>query len=47
MVDTLVKLGVDPSRLEAKGYGDTKPLLPNTTEGNKAKNRRVQLVIKN
>jgi outer membrane protein OmpA-like peptidoglycan-associated protein len=47
VVDTLIKLGVDPSRLEAKGYGDTKPLLPNSTEANKAKNRRVQLMIKN
>jgi outer membrane protein OmpA-like peptidoglycan-associated protein len=47
VVDTLIKLGVDPSRLEARGYGDTKPLLPNTTEANKARNRRVQLIIKN
>jgi outer membrane protein OmpA-like peptidoglycan-associated protein len=47
VVDTLVKLGVDPSRLEAKGYGDTKPLLPNSNEANKAKNRRVQLLIRN
>jgi outer membrane protein OmpA-like peptidoglycan-associated protein len=46
VVDSLIKLGVDPSRLEAKGYGDTKPLLPNTTEPNKARNRRVQLLIK-
>jgi outer membrane protein OmpA-like peptidoglycan-associated protein len=46
VVDTLIKLGVDPSRLEAKGYGDTKPLLPNSTEANKAKNRRVQVMIK-
>jgi outer membrane protein OmpA-like peptidoglycan-associated protein len=46
VVDALIKLGVDPSRLEAKGYGDTKPLLPNSNEANKAKNRRVQLMIK-
>lgn len=46
VVDVLVKLGVDPLRVIAKGYGDTKPLLPNTTEANKAKNRRVQLMIK-
>jgi outer membrane protein OmpA-like peptidoglycan-associated protein len=46
VVDALVKLGVDPLRVIAKGYGDTKPLLPNTTEANKAKNRRVQLMIK-
>jgi outer membrane protein OmpA-like peptidoglycan-associated protein len=46
VVDVLVKLGVDPLRVVAKGYGDTKPLLPNTTEANRAKNRRVQLMIK-
>lgn len=46
VVDTLVKSGVDPLRLEARGYGDTKPLVPNTTEANKAKNRRVQILIK-
>jgi outer membrane protein OmpA-like peptidoglycan-associated protein len=46
VVDTLVRLGVDPLRLQAKGYGDTKPLMPNNTEANKARNRRVQLMIK-
>ena len=45
VVDTLVKLGVDPLRLQAKGYGDTKPLAPNTGEVGRAKNRRVQLMI--
>lgn len=36
--------GVDPSRLVAKGYGESKPLAPNTTREGKAKNRRVELV---
>jgi len=35
--------GVEPSRLSAKGYGDTKPVAPNTSDDNKAKNRRVEL----
>jgi outer membrane protein OmpA-like peptidoglycan-associated protein len=46
VVDALIKLGVDASRLEAKGYGDTKPLVPNSNDANKARNRRVQLMIK-
>jgi outer membrane protein OmpA-like peptidoglycan-associated protein len=46
VVDSLVKLGVDPLRLQAKGYGDTKPLVPNVTEFNRARNRRVQLMVK-
>jgi outer membrane protein OmpA-like peptidoglycan-associated protein len=45
VVDALVKLGVDPLRLQAKGYGDTKPLAPNVTQFNRARNRRVQLMV--
>jgi outer membrane protein OmpA-like peptidoglycan-associated protein len=37
--------GVDGSRLQARGYGQDKPLVPNTGPKNRAKNRRVQLVI--
>ena len=40
----LVSHGVDGSRLMAKGYGMTQPLLPNNTEGNRALNRRVQFI---
>ena len=43
----LMALGVDGSRLTAKGLGMDKPLAPNTNEANRAKNRRVQLVILN
>lgn len=35
--------GIDPSRLNAKGYGDTKPVAPNDTPSNMAQNRRVEL----
>ena len=35
--------GIDPKRLIPKGYGDTRPVAPNTTDDNKAKNRRVEL----
>jgi len=36
--------GIDSSRLTPKGYGETKPVMPNTTKEGRAKNRRVELV---
>jgi outer membrane protein OmpA-like peptidoglycan-associated protein len=41
----LVDHGVGPDRMVARGYGQTKPLVPNVTPANKAKNRRVQFMI--
>lgn len=35
---------VDASRLETKGYGDTKPVAANTTDEGRQQNRRVELV---
>ncbi|HPB95759.1 MAG TPA: OmpA family protein, partial [Polyangiaceae bacterium] len=44
--DWLVANGIEASRLEATGYGQTRPIAPNVTAANRAKNRRVQFVIK-
>lgn len=41
----LVRAGVGGERLQARGYGDTQPLVPNITAGNRARNRRVQFII--
>ena len=38
---------ISPERLTAAGYADSKPLAPNTTEKNRALNRRVDIVILN
>jgi outer membrane protein OmpA-like peptidoglycan-associated protein len=43
--DALVRHGVDAGRLEAKGYGQEKPLVPNVSDANRARNRRVQIII--
>jgi outer membrane protein OmpA-like peptidoglycan-associated protein len=42
----LVEHGVQGSRLEAMGYGMSQPLVPNITPANRARNRRVQFIIK-
>jgi outer membrane protein OmpA-like peptidoglycan-associated protein len=36
--------GVDGTRITTKGYGDTKPSVPNTTAAGRAQNRRVEVV---
>ena len=41
----LVQHGVNSDRLVARGYGQEKPLVPNVTAGNRARNRRVQFII--
>jgi outer membrane protein OmpA-like peptidoglycan-associated protein len=41
----LVDKGVEAERLAPKGYGETKPIAPNTTKANKEKNRRVEFII--
>ena len=36
--------GIDGARITTKGFGDTKPAVPNTTSAGKAQNRRVEIV---
>lgn len=43
--DYLVSLGIKADRLSAKGYGETQPKVENTSEANRAKNRRTDFVI--
>jgi flagellar motor protein MotB len=37
---------VAADRLTTSGFGDTKPVAPNTDDGGRAQNRRVELVKK-
>jgi outer membrane protein OmpA-like peptidoglycan-associated protein len=45
VVRYLTAKGVSADRLIAKGYGATRPIVPNDTEDHRAENRRVQFVI--
>lgn len=42
-----ISKGVDASRLQAKGFGPTKPLNKGKTEAEKALNRRVEMILSN
>lgn len=42
----LIRLGVDSARLQVIGFGESDPLVPNTDESARAKNRRVQVYRK-
>ena len=46
VVDYLVSHGIDVRRLSFKGYGKSRPIDTNTTEEGRAKNRRVEFVVK-
>ena len=44
--DYLVKVGMDDSRLEAKGLGSSQPIVSNTSDENRLKNRRIEIHFK-
>ena len=43
--DALIERGVEDIRMVANGYGESRPLVPNDSEKNKALNRRVEIRI--
>ena len=46
VVAYLVKAGVDSTQLQPVGYGATRPVAPNDTGENMAKNRRIEFSVK-
>ena len=45
VVRFLIERGVPPHRLKAVGLGDSRPLVPNDSDANRARNRRVEFVF--
>jgi outer membrane protein OmpA-like peptidoglycan-associated protein len=45
VMDELVKLGIDPARMSARGYGAHDPIADNATEEGRQKNRRISLRV--
>lgn len=45
VVDYLIGQGIDSSRLEAHGYGESKPIDTNDNEPGRANNRRVEFTV--
>jgi flagellar motor protein MotB len=46
VVRFLVAKGVDPAMLSAAGFGDTRPVASNGTAAGRAKNRRIEIVLR-
>jgi len=46
VVSWLTNKGISNDIINFKGYGESKPLVPNTSKENKAKNRRTELTIR-
>lgn len=42
----LIVKGVDAARLTAKGYGASRPVAANDNDANKAKNRRIEVIVR-
>jgi len=45
VVNYLVKAGVEQDRLNAVGYGETRPVVVNNSKENKARNRRIEFSL--
>jgi len=45
VMGALTQLGIDPSRMSAKGYGQENPVADNSTDAGRQQNRRISLQI--
>ncbi|HVD98053.1 MAG TPA: OmpA family protein [Cytophagaceae bacterium] len=45
IMDALIKMGIDAYRLDAKGWGESRPVDTNLTKEGKSNNRRVEFIL--
>jgi len=45
IAEELAKRGIEANRMQTAGYGASRPIAPNDTAENRAKNRRVEITI--
>lgn len=45
VADYLISAGVDADRLRTVGYGNTRPMVPNSSAANRARNRRIEFSV--
>ena len=45
-VEDFIVKGVDAARLSAKGYGAARPVAANDSDTNKARNRRIEVIVR-
>lgn len=45
VMNELIRMGISPDRLEAKGYGEDHPVADNSTEAGRALNRRISMLV--
>ncbi|MBP9887776.1 MAG: OmpA family protein [Leptospiraceae bacterium] len=45
VLNTMIKSGMPETKISAASFGDSRPIVPNTTKANKAQNRRIEIVV--
>ena len=45
VADRIAAAGIDRDRLEVRGFGESRPLVPNDSDENRKKNRRTEFVV--
>ena len=45
VLNTMIQSGMPESKISAASFGDSRPLVPNDSPKNKAKNRRIEIVV--